>query len=71
MYSHMILAVKDAIHEAKILGTVDLSAAMRFIPEEFHVAAGNAEGRFIASVIANAQVVRRSPYTVAAYALDI
>lgn len=64
-------AVHDAIHEAEIDGAVDFSAAMRFIPDEFHSDHRDPRDRFIASVVANARAAGRSAYTVALFAMDV
>jgi hypothetical protein len=71
MHAHLILAVQDALAEARVLGGLSPSEAMQWIPDEHHSTRGTVQERFVASVIANARAVGRAPYTVACMALDI
>jgi hypothetical protein len=82
-YSDKQIAVLDALHEVSItrpeiasdtsgffVKASTLRAAFDFIPDEYRLRRATLGETFVASVIANATAIDRSPYTVALFALD-
>ncbi|HUT74376.1 MAG TPA: hypothetical protein VM221_06040 [Armatimonadota bacterium] len=65
-----ILRPEIAADSPHFVSSRALRQALAFIPDEHHTSDHAIGARFVASVVANARALARSPYTVALFALD-